>query len=399
MNILQICHKPPFPPLDGSSIAMYNLYRGLTENGSKVHILAMNTYKQFCDITKVPEDFCKASNYTLVDVDIRIKASHALLNLFTNTSYNIIRFDTEQFRQTLSTILATKNFEVVILESLFSTTYIDLIRLKTKAKIVLRGHNVEFKIWENLRNNERNVLKKWYLTILAKRLKKYELSTLNRVDWIASISQEDNQVFKQEGCITPMLYLPFGINFNDEEFKDHLLPAAQELSLFHLGSMDWLPHQEAFRWFLEKVWPEIAKKHPQLKLHLAGSKMPQWITYGNYPNVVVTSGYVDGKTFMNDKPIMIVPSFSGSGIRIKIAEGLAKGKVIITTHNGAMGIPCKHNEHCFISDNAEEWIDIIDKCIHESEWLNKLSVNARAFSKKEFDYKSVAKKLVDELNG
>lgn len=397
MNILQICHKPPYPPIDGGSIAMHNLYSGLTDNGHNVDILAMNTNKQHCDINNVPKEFIKAANYTLVDIDISIKVLPAFFNLFTNKSYNIIRFDSKIFKQKLSTLIETKTYDLVLLESLYSTTYIDLLKQTTKYPIVLRGHNVEFKIWENLCNNEKNPLKKWYLNLLSKRLKKYELTTINKLDLIASISNEDNLVFKEESCRTPMVYLPFGINFNDEEFKTYSPPESDELVLFHIGSMDWIPHQEAFKWFLEKVWLNLNKKHPNIKLHIAGSKMPRWLTKSDYPNVIVTNGYVDGKTFMNKKAIMVVPSFSGSGIRIKIAEGMAKGKVIITTLNGAMGIPCTHNENIFISDNNEEWITIISKCISDIELTKKISNKAREFAQKEFDYIIAANKLIQSV--
>ncbi len=49
MRILQLCHKPPFPPVDGTAIAMSNLTRGLLRNGAHIEVLAMNTYKKYCN--------------------------------------------------------------------------------------------------------------------------------------------------------------------------------------------------------------------------------------------------------------------------------------------------------------------------------------------------------------
>lgn len=398
MNVLQICHKPPYPPIDGGSIASYNLYRGLKFRDHKVHILAMNTYKQYCDINKVPEDLINASNYTLVDVDTRIRILPAFLNLFTRKSYNISRFFSLNFKETLSDLLLKNNYELIILESLFATPYIDTIRNITKAPIVLRSHNVEYKIWENLFRNEENRLKKRYLNLLYTRLRKYEFGTLKKPDLIASISKVDIEVFKLLGCNTPMTYIPFGINFEDDEFKKYFPPEKDELVLFHIGSMDWLPHQEAIKWFLENVWKEIIKVKPSIKLYLAGSKMPAWISNGNYPNVIVSDKYIEGKIFMQKKTIMVVPSFSGSGIRIKIAEGMAKGKVIITTANGAMGIPCTHGENIFISESKDEWVSMIIRCIDDLELTRGISASARRFAKQEFDYKSAADKLTDAVS-
>lgn len=397
MNILQICHKPPYPLVDGASIATFNLYTGLVEIGHNVHVIAMNTYKQYCDINQVPKEFREKSNYTLVDTDIRIKVLPAFLNLFTNKSYNISRFDTINFKRALIKILEKNVYDIIILESLYATPYIELLREMTNAKIVLRAHNVEYNIWKNLANNEKSIIKKWYLNLLSRRLKKYELKTLAKVDLIASISNEDNLVFKNEACQTPMIYLPFGINFANDEFRNYSSPKEDELVLFHVGSMDWLPHQESIKWFLEEVWKNVIIKCPDVKLYLAGSKMPDWITYGNYPNLIVTNGYVDGKIFMNKKAIMIVPSFSGSGIRIKIAEGMALGKVIITTKNGAMGIPCTNGKNIFISDSSTEWVELIRKCVNDIELVKTISKEARQFSESEFDHKLSAQKLIDAI--
>jgi polysaccharide biosynthesis protein PslH len=385
MNILQICHKPPFPPIDGASIAMYNLYHGLTQVGHTVHVLAINTNKQHCDITKVPTNFKVKANYTLVDIDISLRILSAITNLFTRESYNITRFYSEDFNKVLTNLIQTNNYDLIIFESLYTSLYIDLARSLTSLPIILRTHNVEFKIWENLAKNETNIIKRWYLNLLSGRLKNYELNALKKASLIASISEEDNSIFRKENCKTPMIYLPFGINFDDEEFNNYIPPQPEEMALFHIGSMDWIPHQEAFRWFLEKVWPQINNSHPTIKLYLAGSKMPDWIVKGKYPNVMVTNGYTDGKSFMNNKVIMIVPSFSGSGIRVKIAEGMSKGKVIITTTNGAMGIPCTNNKNIFISDTSQEWINIINKCLTDFESIKSISNQARQFAQKEFD--------------
>lgn len=397
MNILQICHKPPYPPIDGGSIAMYNLYRGLVDNGHNVDIVSFNTNKQYCNIHKVPQDFLKASDYTLIDIDISVKVMPALFNLFTDSSYNIVRFSNKLFQQILTKRLESKKYDFIILESLYSTVQIDLIRKKVKCPIVIRSHNVEFKILENLYRNEKNLIKKCYLNLLYRRLKKYELLTLNKSSLIACISNEDILNFKNELCSAPMIYLPFGINFNDDEYKNYQPPVKDEMVLFHIGSMDWIPHQEALRWFLDKVWMKLINTHPEIKLHLAGSKMPQWVTRNEYPNVVIINGYANSQTFMNDKAFMIVPSFSGSGIRVKIAEGMAKGKVILTTKNGAMGINCTHNENIFISDDSDEWITIISQCFGNMELANKISLNARRFAQKEFNYADSSEILVQSV--
>ena len=50
---------------------------------------------------------------------------------------------------------------------------------------------------------------------------------------------------------------------------------------------------------------------------------------------------------------MIVPLFSGSGMRIKIIEGMALGKPIVTTPIGTEGISTTSGTNILIADNEE----------------------------------------------
>ena len=46
MRILQLCNKPPYPPLDGGSKAMHNITQGLLDAGHQVKVLCISTAKQ-----------------------------------------------------------------------------------------------------------------------------------------------------------------------------------------------------------------------------------------------------------------------------------------------------------------------------------------------------------------
>jgi glycosyltransferase involved in cell wall biosynthesis len=70
---------------------------------------------------------------------------------------------------------------------------------------------------------------------------------------------------------------------------------------------------------------------------------------------------------MQENTIMIVPLLAGSGMRIKIIEGLALGKAIVSTSIGAEGIHAVHNESICIADSAQEFIDAVVLLIKKYE--------------------------------
>lgn len=394
MKILQVCHKPPFPAVEGGAIAMYNLAKGLKQNHHHVDVIAMNTHKQFCDPNslKFPLDFCE--NYTLIDVDIKLKIVPAFLNLFSKKSYNINRFQNPSFEEALFDLVKNEHYDSIILESLFSSFYIDQLNNLFNGKIILRSHNVEFQIWENLAKGTSNPIKKWYLKLLAKRLKKYEIETTNKVDLVACISHDDIEDFKKHQCTSNFYHLKFGIDFEKLQYDFNI--DNEELKIYHVGSMNWKPHQEAFQWFFDSVWPGIRELN-NCKVYLAGAFMPKWIENKAANNLEVKAGYFDGAQYMKDKHILIVPSFSGSGIRIKIIEAMACGKVVLTNWNGTVGIDAENGQNILVSDAPNYWIQKIEELSNQAEELIKISIEAHKYAKSEHDYIKIAQEFVEKL--
>lgn len=391
MKILQLCLRVPYPPRDGATIAMYNLSESLITAGASVKALAFNTKKSFVPEKKIDAGYKKVVNLETVFLDATVNPLDATLNFFRkNESYNIKRFYSKDFENTLIRILKANKFDVVQLEGLFMSPYVDVIRKHSKAKIVMRAHNVEFVIWKRLADAATNPVKKKYLSFLTKRLRNYEKKMLNKYDAVVPLTNEDAALLKEEGCTLPVFLLPIGIE--TKKFGKPVFDAA--FNMFHLGSMDWMPNIEAVDWFLKNVWEQLKKDLPEIKLHLAGSSMPESIKKQADKNLMVYDRIDDAKKFMEDKPVMIVPLLSGGGMRVKIIEGLAAGKIIISTKIGAEGISYKHGKNILIADSPSEFISEIKKIYNNIPLMSDMSKEAQQLAQSDFDNEVLGKKLL-----
>jgi glycosyltransferase involved in cell wall biosynthesis len=263
------------------------------------------------------------------------------------------------------------------LETLFTTPYIDCIRKNSNAKIVLRAHNVEHIIWDRLAEKEHKILRKNYLKLLASRLRKYELETLQNIDALVPITPVDESVFRKFHFTRPIITIPMSIDVKDYHFDEK---NESGISLFHLGSMDWMPNREGVTWFLEKCWSDVHKRYPQLKLYLAGRNFPEEISSRNDSNTICEGRIEDAHRYMSDKQIMIVPLLSGSGMRVKIIQGMALGKTIISTKIGAEGIPAENGKNILIADTPEEFGNAIGRCVDDPAWCKSIGNKARKFA-------------------
>ena len=396
MNILQICHKPPFPAIDGGCIAIKNISYGLLDNGCNLKILTISTAKHPFNITNIPKDFVKNTKIENVYVDTKINIVDAFSNLVTFDSYNISRFFSPDFNYLLIKTLKEGNFDIILLESLFTTPYIKTIRDHSKSKIVLRSHNLEHIIWKRLAKETINPAKKIYLNLLSKQLESYETTIIKEVDGIAAISKDDEIKYKNLNYSSNTTTIPFGININNYNAKES--PNSSIIKFFHLGAMDWKPNQEAVVWLLEEVWPSILNKLPNAELHLAGKEMPEWILNKKIPNVHNHKNVKDAIKFMNSYDVMLVPLLSAGGVRVKIIEGMALSKTIISTSIGAEGLNYMENKNIIIANDA---MTFSEKALELSLDINRIKdigKNARKHVSEFYDQNKISTNLIKFFN-
>lgn len=392
MKILQVCKKFPFPAKDGESIAILELSKALSQAGCEVSLLAMNTSKHFVPMgSQFPDELSYYKEIHYVNVDNRIKIADAFFNLFTSDSYHIVRFISEEFRDKLKSLLSENNFDIVQLETLYLAPFLEDIRSSSNALIVLRAHNIEHEIWKRIADQVGFLPKKFYLRYLSNKLKNFELRTLNEYDFLVAITERDLVQFRSLGYKNGCHSIPVGLQMHNY-IPDYSV-FERPLSLSFIGSLDWMPNSEAVRWFLTNVWPELSSKYPQLQFHYAGRNAPEDLKYPDSDSVVYHGDVSDAKEFIRNYPVLIVPIFAGSGIRVKILEAMALGRVVISSSIGLEGIDAKHMKEVIIANSVQDYISSIEYCLNHYDHARKIGEKAQKFAAQHFDSGKLGLKL------
>jgi len=367
--------------------------KGFSMLGHEVTVLSMNTSKHHIRIKDMPADLRSKADFRLVEVPASINWFEATLNLlFSRLPYNAQRFISDEFSHELAKLLTEKSFDVIQLEGLYLCPYIPVIRKYSKALIAYRAHNIEYEIWERTATLSEGFRSK-YLRNLSKRIKRFEVSYLNSYDLLVPITDRDGIILDKLGNTKPRHTSQTGIDFAS------LVPTARKLefpSLFHIGALDWAPNQEGLIWFFNQCWPKIHQENPDLKFYLAGRNAPEWFERIIKLDGVEYLGEInDAYDFVNSKAVMVVPLFSGSGMRIKIIEGMALGKPIVTTDIGTEGIPTENGKNILIANEADRFTEAITQLINDRELSNRIGKSAIGFIQEKFDNLSQAEALVE----
>jgi glycosyltransferase involved in cell wall biosynthesis len=390
MKILFLTNKPPYPPVDGGTIATMALVNGFSRLGHEVTVLAMNTRKHHITPFQIPDDVAAAITFHLVEVTARISLPALLQNLFfSKLPYNAERFISTRYSRKLATLLKKQDFDLVQLEGLYLTPYIPCIRKHSKAKIAYRSHNIEHEIWERSVEQSKG-LKKLYIKNLAKRIEKFEVGVLNSYDFLVPITQRDFNILNNAGNTKPGIAIPSGI---DNPVKPSVTILSGE-QLFFIGALDWVPNQEGLLWFIENCWGKILTRLPGVKLAIAGRNAPKWfLSKIAVKNVVFMGEVDDANEFMLKNGIMIAPLLSGSGMRIKIIEGMALGKVIVTTSIGCEGIDATHEKEILIADDKNDYAYQVIRILNDAALQAKISENSFKFVVRNYSNHNLALRL------
>lgn len=392
MKVLLLTHKPIFPLIDGGCIAMHAFLQNLLHLGYDIQNLSISTSKHPFELKNYPADIQQKIKPESVFINTKINVIKAFQALIKSDSYNVSRFYSKQFEDLIISKIKNLDFDFIIFESAFLLPYLPAIRKHFKGKVLVRTHNVEYKIWERMADFDKNILKKKYLQKLAKDLKQYETTNLKQVDGLLCISDLDKRLFQSHGIHIPMVTIPVSMKL-DENIKFD----GNSKDIFFLGAMNWQPNIEAVDALLNEIFPKISAKFPTTKLHLAGSYMSPKLLNLKQENVIVHGRVENVREFMSQHGVLVVPLKSGSGIRIKILEAMSVATPVIATTIGFEGIPVLNRIEGIVANSTLEICDAIWDFIETPELAQVVGAKGQKMIAQKYSQEQVSAKIYDFL--
>ncbi len=383
-KLLIIANKEVYPALDGGSLAIQNLTQKFIKLNYKIDLVAITKKNDSLDKKIYKSTINNNINQIVFHKNMSLNLKALMNSLLCNNSYQANRFYSRYIKDYIQMLIDKNDYEIIIFESIFTTVFLNKIKIKSSVKIILRAHNLEHEIWENL--SEKNFFKKIIYFVLALQIKKMEKTIPEDVDYIFTISNEDFRFFKK---LFPKKTHNIPVTFNVKKSEKQKI----KNSIVHLGAMDWKPNLEGMSWFLKSVFPKILNSKHIINVYIAGKKMPAKFLKKQLKNTKIESKIANAESYISNKEVLFVPLFSGSGIRIKILEGMALGIPVITTTKGAQGIPCSNGKNILIADNADDFFDSIELLINDKNYAKKIGVNGQKIIQEHFSEMTVVNKI------
>ena len=134
--------------------------------------------------------------------------------------------------------------------------------------------------------------------------------------------------------------------------------------LLFIGDLGYNINQHGITYFLQRIYPEVKRLHPEVTLHIVGRIWDENLKLSWEENEGVTvTGFVPSiiEEYQNCQ-VVIIPIYQGAGTCIKVLEAMQMNKPCVTTPIGFRGYNSffKRDEDCFIAENDLEFIRLIN---------------------------------------
>jgi hypothetical protein len=349
VRILQICHKPPFPDVDGGTKAEKLLTKLLIEAGNVVDIFTIATEKHPFKENELPNWFTKQGSIEFCTIKSMPSKIGAVKSLLEKESYILSRFKNSELIEKLFNI-DYYNYDLIVFDGLASALFMEEIKIKSGLKVVLRTHNLEFKVWENLQKEVKNPIKSSYFSVQSSKLKKQELNLFKIADSIWHLNKDEIHDFPDE--FKPKVhFLPIVVELNQKTKAS----SSDSFSVGFLGAANWQPNAEAIKF----IQSELANSLREIEIEtlIAGRfQTNEMLQYKNLINFGEVSKIED---FFNSIEVFVNPIFSGSGLRVKIIDAVEFMVPIVSSKKGVEGLGLIPNKDYLNAENKLEFIDKI----------------------------------------
>lgn len=246
-----------------------------------------------------------------------------------------------------------QNFDFVFIDrSVFGIIAKQLKASGYKGKVISHFHNFERAYFDAK-------IKKYipFRSVLLSCVTRNDRDACVFSDSVIALNERDAELLQTSFGKKPETLIPITMQDCCAEMpKDKTLTAPRLKCLF-LGS--YFPaNTEGIVWFMRNVEPKV-----NVEIKVVGKGMAKLKT--DYPDLLksieVVSDVPDLTPYLQWADVMVLPIFSGSGMKVKTCESLMYGKNIIGTNEAFEGYKIENGVSAWRCNTADEYIECINQ--------------------------------------
>ena len=259
---------------------------------------------------------------------------------------------------------------------------------------VMFTHNVEVEIFRRHAQVANNPITRAIWRNQAGKMERYERQLLKSFTAVVSVADRDREFFAREYGLNNVAVIPTGVDLDYFTYGGTVgLEDGDGGTVVFTGSMDWRANAEGIEFFLDEVWPAIARARPRARCIIVGRSPPAALVERARARRVnwEFTGFIDDvRPFVWRAHVYVIPLRVGGGTRIKLYEAMAMGCPVVSTRIGVEGLPVERDQHYVEADSAGDMAAAVLSLLGKPTWRNQLALNARRFIEDNISWRHAA---------
>lgn len=349
--LLLLCHRIPYPPEKGDKIRSYHLLQELAQH----HDVYLATFVDDAqDWVHVPFLRSICADVFVAPLPPLVSKLRSASGFFRRLPLSVCYYQSKQMKAWVAALDSKLHFSKRVV---FSSVMSQFLPENTAgARTVVDFVDVDSDKWRQYAS-AKSGLASWLFRREARLLQQWEVELARASDASLFVSSSELAFFRAIPGV-PFQRCGFYNNGVDAEFFDpgKFLASASDnaMNLVFTGAMDYWPNVDAVCWFAKEVLPLLRARCPEACFTIVGGNpSPQVRSLAEQAGVVVTGRVPDVRPYLASATAVVAPMRVARGIQNKVLEGMAMGKIVLTTAMGLEGITARHGTHVLVADTPE----------------------------------------------
>ncbi|MCG6940119.1 MAG: TIGR03087 family PEP-CTERM/XrtA system glycosyltransferase [Thiohalocapsa sp.] len=350
-QVLLLCHRIPYPPDKGDKIRSHRWLTSLAAR-YRVHLGAFvddpNDWAHAERLRTLCAEVCLRP---LPPVRARLRGLPALL---TTTPLTVACYADRQMAAWVRRLCATRTLSRVIVFSSAMAQYA-LLPEAAGLRRVIDYVDVDADKWRQYAERKRAPMS-WLYAREARCLLAYDARVARAFAASLFVSAPEAALFLRMTGAPGSAAVPNGVD------SAYFAPMAARPSPFNdsvqvlvfTGAMDYWANVDAVRWFAAEVWPLVRQRMSSARFYVVGARPTREVSKLVGEGIVVTGRVPDVRPYLQHAAAVVAPMRIARGIQNKVLEGMAMGRVVVTTPMGLEGIDAEPGRHLLVADEPAD---------------------------------------------
>jgi polysaccharide biosynthesis protein PslH len=395
LDILCLSQMPPSPPHFGAQARMHGLMTNLARRHRLTAVSLVDEGFDADACRRAMGEYC--SEVILVpnrkSHDGLAKRALQLRSLASLHSFERHLYSVAPLQGILDGALGRKRFDVVQLEFPYLAHY----RLRHSPPgtrpplLVLDAHEIAYDIGRQFARSG-GAARRVYAGLNWRKLRREEVAAFRSADGILTCSAADERRIRSEVPSARTAVVPNAADVDYFQPRPGDPPGDGRTVVF-FGLLSTWPNVDGVSYLVREIWPRIIERRPDARLKIIGPRATPEVLQLAGPGVEITGLVEDLRPHLASAAALVVPLRIGGGTRLKIVEGMAMRKAIVSTALGAEGIDAIPGRDILIADSPGEFAASVVRLLEDPALAERLGRSARQLAVERYAWSAAALEL------